>query len=100
MEGGSYARHGSCIESYLESTHHWQYYRQAPDHEVYSIWGGQRRTLTAIDTVVIAMIRTPNDALFNEIRDRFKEVHRVGDVVAPCKLAAVIYEGEKLGREI
>jgi hypothetical protein len=27
-------------------------------------------------------------------------VHRVGDVLAPRAPAAVIYEGEKLGREI
>ena len=46
------------------------------------------------------MLRTPNDTLFQEIRDSFPEVYRVGDVVAPRKLAAVIYEGEKLGREI
>ncbi len=46
------------------------------------------------------MMRTPNDALFNEIRDSFPEVHRIGDGLAPRKPAAVIYEGEKLGREI
>ena len=68
--------------------------------ELYNIWGGQRRMLTDIDTVVIAMMRTPNDTLFNEIRNYFPKVHRVGDVVAPRKLAAIIYEGEKLGREI
>lgn len=68
--------------------------------EVYNIWGGQHRTIAEVNTVVIAMMRTPNDALFDELRDRFKEVYRVGDVVAPRKLAAVIYEGEQLGREI
>ena len=46
------------------------------------------------------MMRTPHEALFNEIRDSFPEVYRVGDAVAPRKPAAVIYEGEKLGREI
>ena len=46
------------------------------------------------------MLRTPNDGLFQEIRDSFTETHRVGDVVAPRKMAAVIYEGEQLGREI
>jgi 2,4-dienoyl-CoA reductase-like NADH-dependent reductase (Old Yellow Enzyme family)/uncharacterized protein YbjQ (UPF0145 family) len=68
--------------------------------EISSIWGGQSRTIRDVNTVVVAMMRSPNDALFREIRDRFKTVHRVGDVVAPRKLAAVIYEGEKLGREI
>ena len=50
--------------------------------------------------MIISTMRTPNDTLFNEIHDSFKEVHRVGDVLAPRKPAAVIYEGEKLGREI
>jgi len=68
--------------------------------EVYGIWGDQRRMVTNVDTIVISMMRVPNDALFNEIRNSFEEVHRVGDVVAPRKPVAVIYEGEKLGREI
>lgn len=68
--------------------------------EVCNIWGGQRRAISGVDTVVISMMRIPTDVLFSEIRDRFKEVYRVGDVVAPRKLAAVMYEGEKLGREL
>lgn len=67
--------------------------------EIYDIWGGERRTVV-VDTVVLAMMRSPNDALFNQLRQGFKEVHRIGDAVAPRKLEAIIYEGEKLGREI
>jgi 2,4-dienoyl-CoA reductase-like NADH-dependent reductase (Old Yellow Enzyme family) len=67
---------------------------------VYYIWGGAPRVISDVDTVIISTGRTPNDTLFNEIHDSFKEVHRVGDVLAPRKPAAVIYEGEKLGREI
>jgi 2,4-dienoyl-CoA reductase-like NADH-dependent reductase (Old Yellow Enzyme family) len=68
--------------------------------EVYHLWGGPKRLITDVDTVVISMMRTPNDALFNEIRGSFPDVRRVGDVLAPRKPAAVIYEGEKLGREL
>ena len=68
--------------------------------EVYDIWGGERRVVE-VDTVVIAMMRSPNDALFQEIRRSFKkELYRIGDAVTPRKLEAVIYEGEKLGREL
>ena len=68
--------------------------------EIYGIWGGEKRTVE-VDTVVIAMMRSPNDTLFQEIRQSFKkELYRIGDAVAPRKLEAVIYEGEKLGREI
>ncbi|MBI3300522.1 MAG: FAD-dependent oxidoreductase, partial [Deltaproteobacteria bacterium] len=65
--------------------------------EVYNLWGGAHRLIANVDTVVISMMRTPNDVLLNAIRGSFREVHRVGDVVAPRKPAAVIYEGEKLG---
>jgi len=72
----------------------------ADSAEVYDIWGGERRTVE-VDTVIIAMMRSPNDALFQEIRQSFKkELYRIGDAVAPRKLEAVIYEGEKVGREI
>jgi len=67
--------------------------------EVYDIWGGERRTVTA-DTVILAMMRRPNDALFHDLRSSVKAIHCIGDAVAPRKLEAVIYEGEKLGREI
>jgi hypothetical protein len=39
--------------------------------EVYDIWGGERRTVTA-DTVILAMMRSPNDALFHDLRSSFK----------------------------
>ena len=68
--------------------------------EIYDVWGGPRREVE-VDTVVLAQFKDPNDALWQSIRHNgFKEVHRIGDCVAPRKPAAVIYEGEKLGREI
>ena len=68
--------------------------------ELYDVWGGPRREVS-VDTVVLAQFKDPNDALWRSIRhDGFKEVHRIGDCVAPRKPAAVIYEGEQLGREI
>ena len=68
--------------------------------EIYDIWGGEKRAVE-VDTVVIAMMRRPNDTLFQEIRQSFKkELYRIGDAVTPRKLEAVIYDGEKLGREL
>jgi 2,4-dienoyl-CoA reductase-like NADH-dependent reductase (Old Yellow Enzyme family) len=68
--------------------------------EVYDIWGGSPRMITGVDALVMAVGRVPNDALFDEIKDSFKEVHRVGDVLAPRRPAEVIHEAEKLAREI
>ena len=63
------------------------------------IWGGARTT-TEFDTVVIAMHKAPNAELYFALKGRVAELHRVGDSVAPRKPAAIIYEAEKLGREI
>jgi len=67
--------------------------------EVYSVWGGWRRT-EAVDTVVLSLLRTPNDELFREIEGAYPAVHQVGDAVAPRRTIIAIYEGEKAGREI
>ena len=67
--------------------------------EVYSVWGGWRRTET-VDTVVLSLLRTPNDELYREIEDAYPAVHQVGDAVAPRRTIIAIYEGEKAGREI
>lgn len=66
---------------------------------VYEVWGGVEREVAA-DTVVLALLRTPADALFQEIRDDFPEVHRIGDCWAPRKTEDAIYEGEKVGRAL
>jgi hypothetical protein len=68
--------------------------------EVYGIWGGLPRRITGVEALVMAVGRVPNDALFDEIEDSFKEVHRVRDELAPRRPAEVIHEAEKLAREI
>jgi hypothetical protein len=68
--------------------------------EVYDIWSRSTRVIDDVDTLVLAMTRSPDDGLFHEIRNAFPEVHRIGDALAPRMPAAVIYEGEELGRAI
>ncbi len=69
------------------------------DVEIYGIWGGPPR-VEQFDTVVLAMLRSPDDRLFEDVRDQFPEVHRIGDALAPRKTAVAVYEGEKLAREL
>jgi len=67
---------------------------------VYGIWGGSVRAVEEVDTVVISLYRVPDDALAQAVKhDGFPEVHLIGDCLAPRSPAAVIYDGEKLGRE-
>jgi hypothetical protein len=67
--------------------------------EIGSVWGGETRS-SVVDTVVLAMTRSSNCALVSDATGLVPEVHSVGDALAPRRLAAVIYEGEKLGREL
>jgi NADPH-dependent 2,4-dienoyl-CoA reductase/sulfur reductase-like enzyme len=67
--------------------------------DVVHVWSGERGR-RAVDTVVFATLRTPNDELYRELRGRLADVRRVGDALAPRTVGAVIYEGEELGRAL
>ncbi|MGR9090743.1 MAG: oxidoreductase [Gammaproteobacteria bacterium] len=67
---------------------------------VYDIYGGESVARTGIESVVFAMTRTADDALFESIRDAGRDVRKVGDVVAPRSLEAVIFEAEQLARAV
>jgi 2,4-dienoyl-CoA reductase-like NADH-dependent reductase (Old Yellow Enzyme family) len=68
--------------------------------EVYETWGQGRWFMTDVDSVVLALLRTPEDRLFFDIRDRFPAVFRIGDALAPRRTLVAIHEGEELGRRI
>jgi 2,4-dienoyl-CoA reductase-like NADH-dependent reductase (Old Yellow Enzyme family) len=53
-----------------------------------------------VDTVVLATLRTPETALYDDLRTVFPDVRRVGDAVAPRRLEAILYEAEKLARAL
>ncbi|MCK8514929.1 FAD-dependent oxidoreductase [Methylonatrum kenyense] len=68
--------------------------------EIYGIWGGKPEPVAA-DRVVLALGRRSNDVLYRELEEtRQGNLHRIGDCVAPRAIEAVIYEGERLGREL
>jgi mycofactocin system FadH/OYE family oxidoreductase 2 len=56
-------------------------------------WGGY-------DTVVLAMGQAVDDELYFALKGKVKELHRIGDCVAPRKVDMAIWEGHKVGREI
>jgi hypothetical protein len=68
--------------------------------EIRGIWDSRTRAVSGVSTFVIATSRAPNNELYEEIKDLFKGVRHVGDALAPRRTAEVIYEGEKLGREL
>ena len=71
------------------------------DVDVYETLTRRHRLVEDVDTVVLSMLRSPDDELFNELRDDGTiPTHCIGDAVAPRSVAEAIYEGEKLGRDL
>ena len=67
---------------------------------IYDIWGGDSRQIGNVDSVVLAISRFPNEKFYIEHSPKFSSMKRIGDVVAPRKLEAIIFEAEKTAREI
>ena len=67
---------------------------------IYDIWDGNSRQIENVDSVVLAISRIPNDKFYIDHSPEFSSMKRIGDVVAPRKLEAIIFEAEKTAREI
>ena len=69
--------------------------------DVYETLTRRTRWLEAVDTVVLSMLRSPQDAMFRALQHSATlPTHCIGDAVAPRSVAEAIYEGEKLGRAL
>ena len=67
---------------------------------VYDIWGGDQRIIKNVSSTVISMTKIPNDRFYSENVKSLPGMKRIGDVVAPRKIEAIIYEAEKTARSI
>jgi mycofactocin system FadH/OYE family oxidoreductase 2 len=63
-------------------------------------YNNEWHTFEGYDTVVYAMGNRVEDALYKALKGKFKELHRVGDCVAPRKIDMAILEGDKVARMI
>ena len=63
-------------------------------------YSGRQRAFDGLDSVVLAVPRRANDVLYKALRGRVRELHRIGDAVAPRRAHAAIVEGERVGRLI
>jgi OYE-like second alpha/beta domain len=68
--------------------------------EVFNLYTGAAETLAGVDTVVLATGPTADDALYFALKGEVRNLHRVGDCVAPRKLDHAIYEGYLAGLEL
>ena len=67
---------------------------------IYDIWDGDFKQIENVDSVVFSISRVPNEKFYIEHSTTFSSTKRIGDVVAPRKLEAIIFEAEKTAREI
>ncbi len=52
------------------------------------------------DSLVLAMGQEASEELYYGLKGKVKELHRIGDCVAPRKVDMAIWEGHKLGRSL
>ena len=65
---------------------------------VFDVYSDEERAIEGVDTIVLAMSKIANDGLYFALKDKVKELYRVGDCVAPRKIDKAIYDGNKVGR--
>jgi 2,4-dienoyl-CoA reductase-like NADH-dependent reductase (Old Yellow Enzyme family) len=63
-------------------------------------WTESQNVIDGVSTLVLSIYRRSNTALADELSDQGHRVKRIGDALAPRKLAELIYEGELTGRSI
>jgi pyruvate/2-oxoglutarate dehydrogenase complex dihydrolipoamide dehydrogenase (E3) component len=70
-----------------------------PDGVKY-VQGGLRKEIRGMDTIVVAMGTTPNNALVKELKGVCQMVHVVGDAKEPRRGLEAITEGDEIGRTL
>jgi mycofactocin system FadH/OYE family oxidoreductase 2 len=66
----------------------------------FNVYSNEWSTFSGYDSIVLAMGNRVEDGLYMELKGKVKELHRIGDCVAPRKVDMAILEGDKIGRMI
>jgi len=66
----------------------------------FNVYSNQWQEWGPYDSVVLAMGQAVEEDLYFALKGKVKELHRIGDCVAPRKVDMAIWEGHKIGREI
>lgn len=65
-----------------------------------NVYGGAGEEIDGVDTLVHAIGREADDDLYRSLRDRFPDVRRAGDCLAPRDVGMAVYSGERLARAL
>ncbi|MBW1901813.1 MAG: FAD-dependent oxidoreductase [Deltaproteobacteria bacterium] len=68
--------------------------------ELFDVYANAQKTIEGVDTLVLAMGSYANDSLYKSLKGKVKEIHRVGDCLAPRLALDAIYDGYNAGRVI
>ena len=52
------------------------------------------------DTLVLSYWRKADPRLYDELKGKVKEIHRIGDALAPRRLINAFYDGYKVASEL
>jgi hypothetical protein len=63
-----------------------------------NVYSNEMVDFNGFDTIVLAAGNVTSDHLYFDIKDKVKEVYRIGDCVAPRKTDMAIVEGHRVGR--
>ncbi len=63
-------------------------------------YSGKSHRVEKVDTVVLALPNVAADSLYFELKGKVKELHRVGDCLAPRRAQAAVFDGTRIGREL
>ncbi len=66
----------------------------------FNVYSNEWDEWSGYDSVVLAMGQAADEDLYFALKGKVKELHRIGDCVAPRKVDMAIWEGHQLGREI
>ncbi|MBI4337781.1 MAG: FAD-dependent oxidoreductase [Chloroflexi bacterium] len=67
---------------------------------VYDMDTEEERILEDVDSVVLVARKLPEDRLYFALKGKVKELHRIGDCLAPRLIDNAIYEGHALARAL
>ena len=65
-----------------------------------NVYSNAMSELGPYDSVVLAINQEVADRLYKSLKNKVKELYRIGDCVSPRKVDMAIWEGHKIGREI
>lgn len=72
------------------------------DHRVilFNIYNKEESVREHVDNVILAFPHKADNQLYRELKGKVKELHAIGDCLAPRRALEAIYEGNKVGRAL